>query len=65
MRSSRPSWGHYKEAVSARSDSALKKVAAPIGANEAQHLTALSSWAAGGSLVPNPSPLAGGVERRR
>lgn len=32
-----------------------KKVAAQIGANETQYLTAFRSLAAGGTLVPNPS----------
>ena len=36
-------------------ENGLKKVAAQIGANEAQHLTTLKSLAAGGTLVPNPS----------
>jgi hypothetical protein len=47
--------GAYMGAVSALSDGGLKKVAAQIGANEAQHLTTLRSLAAGGALVPNPS----------
>ena len=47
--------GAYMGAVSALSDNGLKKVAAQIGANEAQHLTTLKSLAAGGMLVPNPS----------
>ncbi len=47
--------GAYMGAVTALSDNALKKVAAQIGANEAQHLTTLKSLAAGGTLVPNPS----------
>lgn len=42
-------------AISALSDNGLKKVAAQIGANEAQHLTTFKSLAAGGTLVPNPS----------
>ncbi len=47
--------GAYMGAISALSDNGLKKVAAQIGANEAQHLTVLKSLGAGGSLVPNPS----------
>ncbi|HMO01195.1 MAG TPA: ferritin-like domain-containing protein [Miltoncostaeaceae bacterium] len=47
--------GAYMGAVTALSDNGLKKVAAQIGANEAQHLTTLKSLAAGGTLVPNPS----------
>ena len=47
--------GAYMGAVTALSDNGLKKVAAQIGANEAQHLTTLNSLAAGGTLVPNPS----------
>ena len=47
--------GAYMGAVTALTDNGLKKVAAQIGANEAQHLTALKSLAAGGTLVPNPS----------
>jgi hypothetical protein len=47
--------GAYMGAIPALSDNALKKVAAQIGANEAQHLTVLNSLAAGGDLVPNPS----------
>ena len=47
--------GAYMGAVTALTDNGLKKVAAQIGANEAQHLTALRSLAAGGALVPNPS----------
>ncbi len=47
--------GAYMGAVTALKDNGLKKVAAQIGANEAQHLTALNSLAAGGRLVPNPS----------
>jgi hypothetical protein len=47
--------GAYMGAISALSDNGLKKVAAQIGANEAQHLTVLKSLEAGGSLVPNPS----------
>ena len=42
-------------AIPALSDNGLKKVAAQIGANEAQHLTTLKSVGAGGDLVPNPS----------
>ena len=47
--------GAYVGAISALSDNGLKKVAAQIGANEAQHLTTLKSVGAGGNLVPNPS----------
>lgn len=47
--------GAYMGAISALSDNGLKKVAAQIGANEAQHLTVLKSLDAGGTLVPNPS----------
>jgi hypothetical protein len=47
--------GAYMGAVTALGDNGLKKVAAQIGANEAQHLTTLKSLAAGGTLVPNPS----------
>ena len=47
--------GAYMGAIPALSDNGLKKVAAQIGANEAQHLTTLRSLAAGGALVPNPS----------
>lgn len=47
--------GAYMGAISALSDNGLKKVAAQIGANEAQHLTTFKSLAAGGTLVPNPS----------
>jgi hypothetical protein len=47
--------GAYMGAVTALKDNGLKKVAAQIGANEAQHLTTLRSLAAGGKLVPNPS----------
>jgi hypothetical protein len=47
--------GAYMGAVTALSDNGLKKVAAQIGANEAQHLTTLRSLAAGGTLMPNPS----------
>ena len=47
--------GAYMGAVTALTDNGLKKVAAQIGANEAQHLTTLRSLAAGGTLVPNPS----------
>lgn len=47
--------GAYMGAVTALKDNGLKKVAAQIGANEAQHLTTLKSLAAGGTLVPNPS----------
>jgi rubrerythrin len=47
--------GAYMGAVTALTDNGLKKVAAQIGANEAQHLTTLKSLAAGGTLVPNPS----------
>lgn len=47
--------GAYMGAIPALSDNGLKKVAAQIGANEAQHLTVLNSLAAGGDLVPNPS----------
>ena len=47
--------GAYMGAVTALKDNGLKKVAAQIGANEAQHLTTLKSLAAGGKLVPNPS----------
>ncbi len=47
--------GAYMGAVTALKDPGLKAVAAQIGANEAQHLTALKSIAAGGELVPNPS----------
>lgn len=45
--------GAYMGAVTALSDNGLKKVAAQIGANEAQHLTTLQSLNAG-ALVPNP-----------
>jgi hypothetical protein len=47
--------GAYMGAIPVLSDNCLKKVAAQIGANEAQHLTVLNSLAAGGDLVPNPS----------
>ena len=47
--------GAYMGAIPALSDNGLKKVAAQIGANEAQHLTTLKSVGAGGDLVPNPS----------
>jgi rubrerythrin len=47
--------GAYMGAISALKDNGLKKVAAQIGANEAQHLTTLKSLGAGGKLVPNPS----------
>lgn len=47
--------GAYMGAIPALSDNGLKKVAAQIGANEAQHLTVLKSLGAGGTLVPNPS----------
>ena len=47
--------GAYMGAIPALSDNGLKKVAAQIGANEAQHLTVLKSLDAGGTLVPNPS----------
>lgn len=47
--------GAYMGAIPALSDNGLKKVAAQIGANEAQHLTVLKSLDAGGALVPNPS----------
>jgi rubrerythrin len=47
--------GAYMGAISSLSDNGLKKVAAQIGANEAQHLTTLNSLGAGGMLVPNPS----------
>jgi len=47
--------GAYMGAISALSDNGLKKVAAQIGANEAQHLTTFKSVGAGGTLVPNPS----------
>ena len=47
--------GAYMGAISALSDNGLKKVAAQIGANEAQHLTTFRSVGAGGDLVPNPS----------
>lgn len=47
--------GAYMGAISALGDNGLKKVAAQIGANEAQHLTTLNSLGAGGKLVPNPS----------
>jgi hypothetical protein len=47
--------GAYMGAVTALTDDGLKKVAAQIGDNEAQHLTTLRSLAAGGTLVPNPS----------
>jgi rubrerythrin len=46
--------GAYMGAVSSLQDPGLKKVAAQIGANEAQHLTTLKSLEAG-ALVPNPS----------
>ncbi|MGD9570970.1 MAG: ferritin-like domain-containing protein [Thermoleophilia bacterium] len=47
--------GAYMGAVPALSDNGLRKVAAQIGANEAQHLTVFKSLGAGGDLVPNPS----------
>ncbi len=47
--------GAYMGAVPALSDNGLRKVAAQIGANEAQHLTVLNSIGADGALVPNPS----------
>jgi hypothetical protein len=47
--------GAYMGAIPALSDNGLKKVAAQIGANEAQHLTTFKSIGAGGDLVPNPS----------
>jgi rubrerythrin len=47
--------GAYMGAISSLQDNGLKKVAAQIGANEAQHLTTLKSLGAGGKLVPNPS----------
>jgi hypothetical protein len=47
--------GAYMGAIPALSDNGLKKVAAQIGANEAQHLTTFKSLGAGGTLVPNPS----------
>jgi hypothetical protein len=47
--------GAYMGAIPALTDNGLKKVAAQIGANEAQHLTTFKSVAAGGDLVPNPS----------
>jgi hypothetical protein len=47
--------GAYMGAIPALSDDGLKKVAAQIGANEAQHLTVLRTLGAGGDLVPNPS----------
>ncbi len=47
--------GAYMGAISSLSDNGLKKVAAQIGANEAQHLTTLKSLGAGNKLVPNPS----------
>ena len=47
--------GAYMGAIPALSDNGLKKVAAQIGANEAQHLTTFKSLAANGALVPNPS----------
>ncbi len=47
--------GAYMGAIPALSDNGLKKVAAQIGANEAQHLTTFKSVGAGGDLVPNPS----------
>jgi rubrerythrin len=47
--------GAYLGAVTALMDNGLKKVAAQIGDNEAQHLTTFRSLAAGGALVPNPS----------
>lgn len=47
--------GAYMGAISVLKDNGLKKVAAQIGANEAQHLTTLESLGAGGTLVPNPS----------
>jgi rubrerythrin len=46
--------GAYMGAIPALMDNGLKKVAAQIGANEAQHLTTLRSLEAG-ALVPNPS----------
>lgn len=46
--------GAYMGAVGSLKDPGLKKVAAQIGANEAQHLTTLKSLGAG-MLVPNPS----------
>lgn len=47
--------GAYMGAVPALSDNGLKKAAAQIGANEAQHLTTFKSIGAGMKLVPNPS----------
>jgi rubrerythrin len=47
--------GAYMGAIPALKDNGLKKVAAQIGANEAQHLTTFKSLGAGGMLVPNPS----------
>ncbi len=47
--------GAYMGAIPALKDNGLKKVAAQIGANEAQHLTTLKSLGADGTLVPNPS----------
>ncbi len=47
--------GAYLGAITALGDNGLKKVAAQIGANEAQHLTTLTSLAAGGTPVPGPA----------
>ncbi len=46
--------GAYMGAIPALKDNGLKKVAAQIGANEAQHLTTFNRIGAG-MLVPNPS----------
>lgn len=47
--------GAYMGAVTTLADPALRIVAARIGANEAQHLSALRAIAAGGDPVPSPS----------
>jgi rubrerythrin len=46
--------GAYMGAVTALTDNELKKVAALVGANEAQHLAVFKQLAAG-MLVPNPA----------
>ena len=48
--------GTYMGAVTALRDPALRALAARIGANEAQHLAALSSIAAGGDMPLAPAP---------
>lgn len=47
--------GAYMFAVTALRDNGLKGVAAQIGANEAQHLSAFREIGAGGNLAANPS----------